>query len=110
MIPNSHLLERNLTNWTYSSYSKRYALRIAVAAISDAPTGQGPVGRMGGSPRGGPQEPAPYVLLEDFNEQALVFTVQYWTEIGPRIDPAMVASDLRFVIERGLAQAGIAKK
>lgn len=110
LIPNSHLLERNLTNWTYSSYSKRYALRIAVAATSDAQRVRDLLGEWAARHEAVLKEPAPYVLLEDFNEQALVFTVQYWTEIGPRIDPAMVASDLRFVIERGLAQAGIAKK
>lgn len=110
LIPNSNLLERNLTNWTYSSYRKRYALRLTVAAGSatrrvkellvDLALQHGQVLK----------EPEPYVLLEEFKEEALVFSLQYWIEIGPAIDPAMIASDLRFMIETKLSEAGLVRK
>ena len=54
--------------------------------------------------------PEPYVLLDDFNEQALVFLVYYWIEIGPGIDPATVASDLRFMVDSSFAEARIVRK
>jgi small-conductance mechanosensitive channel len=54
--------------------------------------------------------PEPHVLLEAFKEGALVLSLQYWVEIGPAIDPAMIASDLRFMIEAKLAEAGIVRK
>jgi small-conductance mechanosensitive channel len=56
------------------------------------------------------KEPEPYVLLEDFSEHALVFTLHYWIEIGPSIDPATVASDLRFMVENSFAEANIVRK
>ncbi len=110
LVPNSNLLEKNLTNWTYSSYNKRYSLRVAAAAGSDArrvkellrelAVRQGRILKM----------PEPYVLLDDFNEQALVFLVYYWIEIGPGIDPATVASDLRFMVDSSFAEARIVRK
>ena len=110
LIPNSNLLERNLTNWTYSSYRKRYALRLTFAAgpatrrvkelLVDLALQHGQVLK----------EPEPYVLLEEFKEDALVFSLQYWIEIGPAIDPATIASDLRFLIETKLAEAGLVLK
>jgi small-conductance mechanosensitive channel len=110
LIPNSTLLERNLTNWTYSSYQKRYALSLTVSAgpaargmkdlLVDVALQHGQVLKT----------PEPHVLLQEFKEGALVFALQYWIEIGPAIDPAMIASDLRFMIEARLGEAGIVRK
>ncbi|WP_447599407.1 mechanosensitive ion channel domain-containing protein [Nitrospira sp. Nam80] len=110
LIPNSNLLERNLTNWTYSSYRKRYSLQLTVV--------EGPASRrvkdllVDLALRHGRilKEPEPYVLLEEFKDGALVFSLQYWIEIGPAVDPATVASDLRFMIESAFADQGIARK
>lgn len=110
LIPNSNLLERNLTNWTYSSYRKRYSLRIAVATGSDARRVRDMLGELAGRHGQILKDPEPYVLFDDFSEHALVFAVHYWIEIGPGIDPATVASDLRFMIESSFAEAGIARK
>lgn len=110
LIPNSNLLERNLTNWTYSSYRKRYSLRIAVATGSDARRVKDMLGELAGRHGQILKDPEPYVLFDDFSEHVLVFTVHYWIEIGPGIDPATVASDLRFIIETSFAEAGIVRK
>jgi potassium-dependent mechanosensitive channel len=110
LIPNSNLLEKNLTNWTYSSYRKRYLIRVAVASGSDARRVKDMLGELAGRHEQVLKEPEPYVLLEDLGEHALVFTVHYWIEIGPSIDPATVASDLRFMIENSFAEANIARK
>jgi small-conductance mechanosensitive channel len=110
LIPNSNLLERNLTNWTYSSYRKRYSLRIAVATGSDARGVKDKLVELAGRHGLILKDPEPYVLFEDFSEHALVFTMHYWIEIGPNVDPATVASDLRFMIESSFAEAGIARK
>jgi small-conductance mechanosensitive channel len=110
LIPNSTLLERNLTNWTYSSYQKRYALSITVSA---GPSTRGVKDLLINLALQHGQvlkTPEPHVLLEAFKEGALVLSLQYWVEIGPAIDPAMIASDLRFMIEDKLAEAGIVRK
>ncbi len=110
LIPNSNLLEKNLTNWTYSSFRKRYSLRIAVAAGSDARRVKDKLRDLAGEHGQILKEPEPYVLFEDFSEQSLVFVLHYWIEISPGIDAATVASDLRFMIERTFADEKIARK
>ncbi len=110
LIPNSNLLERNLTNWTYSSFRKRYSLRIAVATGSDARRVKDRLRDLAGQHGQILKEPDPYVLFEDFSEQALVFVLHYWIEISPGIDAATVASDLRFMIERTFAEENIVRK
>ncbi len=110
LIPNSNLLERNLTNWTYSSFRKRYSLRIAVATGSDARRVKEKLRDLAGQHGQILKEPEPYVLFEDFSEHALVFVLHFWIEIGPSIDPAHVASDLRFMIENSFAEEKIVRK
>lgn len=110
LIPNSNLLEKNLTNWTYSSFRKRYSLRIAVATGSDARRVKEKLLELAGQHGQILKEPEPYILLEDFNEHALVFVLYYWIEISPGIDAATVASDLRFMIEHTFAEEKIARK
>lgn len=110
LIPNSNLLERNLTNWTYSSYHKRYSLRVTVEAGPAAAGAKDLLVKLALQHGQVLKTPEPHVLLEEFKEGALVFSLQYWVEIGPAIDPATIASDLRFMIEANLVQAGIARK
>ncbi|MEP7153350.1 MAG: mechanosensitive ion channel domain-containing protein, partial [Nitrospira sp.] len=110
LIPNSNLLERNLTNWTYSSFRKRYSLRIAVATGSDARRVKEKLRDLAGQHGQILKDPEPYVLFEDFSEHALVFVLHYWIEIGPGIDSATVASDLRFMIENTFAEEKIVRK
>lgn len=110
LIPNSHLLERNLTNWTYSSYRKRYALRVAVAAGTATRRVRDLLVEVAGQHGQIIKDPQPSILLEEFTDSALVFSLQYWIEIGPAVDPATIASDLRFMIEKTFAEAGIVRK
>ncbi|MET0514143.1 MAG: mechanosensitive ion channel domain-containing protein [Nitrospiraceae bacterium] len=110
LIPNSHLLERNLTNWTYSSYRKRYALRVAVAAGTATRQVRDLLIEVAGQHGKVLKDPGPSILLEEFADSTLVFSLQYWIEIGPAVEPATIASDLRFMIERTFAEAGIVRK
>jgi potassium efflux system protein len=110
LIPNSTLLERNLTNWTYSSYQKRYSLTLTVAAGPDTRAVKDLLVNLALQHGQVLKTPEPHVLLEEFKEGALVFSLQYWVEMGPAIDPATIASDLRFMIEANLAEAGIVRK
>lgn len=110
LIPNSNLLERNLTNWTYSSYRKRYSLRIAIATGSDARRVKDLLVELAGRHEQVLKEPKPYVLFDDFSEHALAFTLHYWIEIGPGLDAEAVSSDLRFMIEQTFAEEKIVRK
>ena len=110
LIPNSHLLKRNLTNWTYSSYHKRYALRVAVVAGTATRRVRDLLMEVAGQHGQVLKDPQPSILLEEFTDSALMFSLQYWIEIGPAVDPATIASDLRFMIDKTFAEAGIVRK
>jgi potassium efflux system protein len=107
LIPNSIFLEHHLTNWTYSSYMSRFSLRVGV------PYGSSPehvVELLADIAKQHPRAlkaPQPQVLLEDFSDKGLIFTLNYWLEIRLDVDPAEVASDLRFIIEKKFLDAGL---
>jgi glutamine synthetase len=48
------------------------------------------------------------VYFKAFGENALVFELYFWVEVGANGIGASVASDLRFLIARALAEHGIA--
>jgi small-conductance mechanosensitive channel len=105
LIPNSNFLDRNLTNWTYSSQIGRFSLRVG------APYGSQKVGELltdiaGQHPRI-LKLPSPQALLEEFGEKAVIFTLNYWLDIGLEVEPAEVASDLRYMIEKKFSEIGL---
>ncbi len=107
LIPNSTFVEENVTNWTLSSRSVRIAVKLGVAYGS-------PVQEMTDlllavADRHGliQKEPAPQVLFEDFGADALQFGLYVWVELKPGVDWGLVASDLRYMINKTLATNGI---
>ncbi|WP_447985958.1 mechanosensitive ion channel domain-containing protein [Nitrospira sp. Nam74] len=105
LIPNSNLLDRNLTNWTYSSPIGRFSLRVG------APYGSNQVGEvLIDIARQHPRVlklPSPQALLEEFGDKAVIFTLHYWLDIGREVEPAEVASDLRYMIEKRFMETGL---
>ena len=53
------------------------------------------------------EEPSPIVTFEDFADGAHVFAVYYWTEFNSKTNTDVVASDLRFMIEKQFVEAEI---
>lgn len=107
LVPNSSFLEKNVVNWTLSDAMIRLSISVGVAygspvrevtrLIGEAVDGHGKVLKM----------PEPVVLFEDFGDNALTFTVYFWTEISRGLDYRIVPSDLRFMIDKLFAEAGI---
>ncbi len=107
LIPNSSFLEKHLTNWTYSSRVSRFSLRVG--APYEASTSR-VIDMLAHLAKEHPhvlEMPAPQVLLEEFGQNARIFTLNYWLEIRLDIDPSQVASELRFAIELKFAEAGL---
>jgi small-conductance mechanosensitive channel len=107
LVPNSTLIEQNVTNWTYTSRKVRFTVRVGVAYGS-------PVREVAELLKQAAERhglvldaPAPEVLLEDFGADALVFALNYWLELKPGTVAREVASDLRFMIEKAFAEHGI---
>ncbi len=106
LIPNSALLENNLTNWTYSDGKVRFNVPVGLAYGSDtrliarllAETAR----RHGLVER----EPAPEVLFLEFGDNALGFELRFWVDVK-RHNAAQIASDLHHMIAGTLAEHGL---
>jgi small-conductance mechanosensitive channel len=106
LIPNSILLENQVTNWTFSSSVIRHSVLIGVAYGS--PTREVAKALLQVADEHGlvVDDPAPEVRFEDFGADALVFRLLFWLDTAKTgRDP--LASDLRFMIDKAFAQAGI---
>jgi len=108
LVPNSALVEHNVTNWTHSSSEVRRTVKVGVAYGSD--TRKVADTLLAQAERHGQvlKNPPPRVVLEDFGDSALAFALDYWIDYGKGADGRQIASDLRFMIEKALAEAGIA--
>lgn len=102
LVPNSLFLENRVTNLTLSNRRVRRFLTVRVALgtppnvvatiLKDSVERHGHILK----------SPAPIVTFEDFAENALIFGIYYWTEFNSQTNADVVASDLRFMIEKRL--------
>ena len=106
LVPNSILLENQLTNSTFSSTIIRHSVVVGVAYGS--PTRE--VARLllavAASHGLVKKDPPPEVRFDDFGADALHFTLLFWLDTR-KIARDQLASDLRYMIDKALAEAGI---
>ena len=106
LIPNSSLLEGNVTNWTYTNRRVRFSVTVGVAygsdprkviqLLADVAERHGVVEK----------EPKPQVLFTDFGESALNFELRFWVDVL-KANAAQVSSDLRQMIVGIFGEHGI---
>ena len=108
LVPNSTFLENQVVNWTYSNSRIRREIRIGIAYGS--PVRKAAEVIIGCAEEHGQviKDPAPEVFLDDFADNALLMALVFWVELGPNMSGRRVDSDLRFMMEKRLAAAGIA--
>ncbi len=103
LVPNSLFLENRVTNLTLSNRRVRRLLTVRVALGTEphlvATILKDSVERHGQILK----NPAPIVTFEDLAENAHIFGIYYWTEFTPQTNADVVASDLRFMIEKRLS-------
>lgn len=106
MLPNAMLLEQQVTNWTGESPTVRRTVQISVpygspvrqvADVLQATTAEhGQILK----------DPPPQVIFAEFGDSALQFALYFWIDISKH-SGMQVQSDLRFMLDRRLAEAGI---
>ncbi len=108
IVPNSTLLESRVSNWTMSNRRVRRVVRVGVAYGS--PTRKVVDLIRACAERHGEvlKQPSPQVLLEDFGDNALTFALFIWIDVRSGPGGPVITSDLRFMIEAALTEAGIA--
>ncbi len=106
LIPNSNLLENQVTNWTFSNTLLRHSVLIAVEHGS--PTREVARCLLAVAAEHGLvlDSPEPEVRFEDIGEKALLFRLIYWFDLK-RVSRDSLSSDLRFMTSKALAEAGI---
>jgi small-conductance mechanosensitive channel len=107
LVPNSVFVESNVTNWTYSSPRVRRSVKVGVAYGSDTRKVGDTLAAVAARHGQVLKDPAPRVIFEDFGSDALAFSLEYWIDYATGADGRLIASDLRFMIEKALAEAGI---
>jgi len=107
VIPNSTFLENKVTNWTHTNARLRRIVRVGVAYGSETTRVRDILAECGNAHNLILKDPAPEALFEDFGDNSLVFALYFWIDYGPAVNPLLVASDLRFMIDRRFAEEKI---
>lgn len=107
MIPNASLLEQKVTNWTLTNADVRRCIKVSVAygspvrtvadILEDCAMRHGLI----------LEEPVPRAIFEEFGDNALVFVLYFWINLSPATNAQQVMSDLRFMIDKAMREAGI---
>jgi small-conductance mechanosensitive channel len=107
MIPNSLFLENRVTNWTLSSSKMRRSLRVGVAYGTESQTVMEILTEAAARHGLICKHPAPFAIFEDFGDNALIFSLYFWLDLGGSTSPIIVTSDLRLMIQKCFTEAGV---
>jgi small-conductance mechanosensitive channel len=106
LIPNSSLLENNVTNWTYSNRKVRFAVTVGVAYGSDPRRVTQALNEVAERHGLVEKDPKPQVLFTEFGESTLNFELRFWVDVA-KANSAQVSSDLRLMIAGAFAEQGL---
>jgi len=107
LVPNSQMLERVVVNWTLVDLRIRTTVRVGVAYGSPVQRVAELILEAASNHKNVLKEPGPTVAFEDFGENALVFDVYFWCEVGNSGTLRQIRSDIRFTIDRLFHEHGI---
>ncbi|HEX2138576.1 MAG TPA: mechanosensitive ion channel domain-containing protein [Woeseiaceae bacterium] len=99
LVPNSHMLERTVVNWTLVDRRIRSVVRVGVAYGSPAKKVAELIRQALAETANVLQEPEPVVVLEDFGDNAMVFEAYFWAELSDQRQQRQIRSDIRFRID-----------
>jgi small-conductance mechanosensitive channel len=107
LVPNSSFLEKNITNWTLSDQKIRAYVTAGVIYGSPVQEVERLLLKAVSENEKVLKEPEPFVLFNDFGDNALVFQVHFWISIRRIIERRLIESSVRFRIDELFREAGI---
>ncbi|MEZ5420382.1 MAG: mechanosensitive ion channel [Vicinamibacterales bacterium] len=107
IVPNSHLVENSLVNFTLSDDVLRTSVSVGVAYGSPVAEVDRLLHRALAEQPDILAEPAPRVLFAEFGDNALIFDTLFWIRARAILDRRQVESDLRHGIEALFRDAGV---
>jgi small-conductance mechanosensitive channel len=99
VIPNSHMLESKVINWTLVDNEIRTSVRVGVAYGSPVRKVAELIGQATREQEDVLNDPEPKILFEDFGDSSLVFDVFFFTQLRPGGDIRALRSEIRFRID-----------
>lgn len=99
LVPNSHLLENTVVNWTLVDHFVRTQVRVGVAYGSPTREVETLIQQAIDEHTAILNEPAPLILFDNFGDNSLEFEVIFWVEAGRERDLRRVRSDLRYRLD-----------
>jgi len=99
LIPNSHLLENIVTNWTHKDHLVRSSVIVGVAYGSDVQQVTALLEQAADEHDSVLKDPERSVMFEDFGDSALIFELLFWINLAAERSLRMVRSDLRYKID-----------
>jgi len=107
LVPNSKLLEENVTNWTHSDNRIRTKVIVGVAYGSPTQTVTKLLEQATVQHERVLSKPKPIVIFDEFGDNALIFEVYFWGEIEAPMDLKRLKSDVRVAIDKAFREADI---
>jgi small-conductance mechanosensitive channel len=106
IVPNTKFIDSPVTNWTYSDPRVRFRVPIGVAYGSDVNKVRDALIAAAQEHPSTLNDPPPTAYLEKFGDSSIDFELVAWSmEMSHR--PRRYKSDLNFLVERHLREAGI---
>lgn len=106
IVPNTKFIDSPVTNWTYGDPRVRFRIPVGVAYGSDVRKVEQALIAAGRAHPKALKDPAPSVFLDKFGDSSIDFELVVWSaEMSGR--PRRFKSDLNFLIEEKLREAGI---
>jgi potassium efflux system protein len=107
LVPNSSFLEKNITNWTLSDNKIR--TKVVTGVVYGSPVRQVEELLIKAAKENERvlKSPEPFVVFNDFGDNALVFEVYFWITIQRIIERRLIESSVRFRVDDLFREAGI---
>jgi len=107
LVPNSYFLEQKVVNWTLFDSDIRGKVSVGIAYGSDTKLARDILGRVARAHPDVLSNKEVPVLFEEFGDNALTFSVQFWTHVTRPMDLRRIQSDIRYEIDDEFKKAGI---
>lgn len=107
LVPNSVFLENKFTNWTLDDSKMRRMVKVGVAYGCDSQKIMEVLTECAERHGLVLKTPAPFTILEDFADSAVVFSLYFWVNLRGDGAANIIASDLRLMIEKRFRELGI---
>lgn len=107
LVPNSSFLEKNIINWTLSDKEVRTQVTVGVNYGSPVREVERLMLQVADEHKKVRKTPKPFVLFNDFGDNALIFDLYFWVRMDRIMDRRIIESDIRFRIDELYREAGI---